>query len=120
MTNLSTTKPDSLKQQPFSHHDIFFKEFYSNPVDYLFKAVPGMSRELWEKTEKEVVAKGLLAKGGYMDVKERIREEGRQEGQQEGRQEVVRNMLQNKLETSLLSKVTGLSEKEIDKLKNGA
>lgn len=97
-------------------------------VDYLFKAVPCMSREVWEKAEKETVAKGLLAKGGYMDVKTRIREEGlmegmrkgRQEGQQESRQEVVRNMLRNKLETPLISKVTGLSEKEINKLKNGS
>lgn len=97
-------------------------------VDYLFKAVPGMSREVWEKAEKDAVAKGLLIKGGYMDVKERIREEGRQEGRQEGREEgrqdsrreVVRNMLQNNLETPLISKVTGLSEKEINKLKNGS
>ena len=85
-------------------------------VDYLFKAVPGMSREVWEQAEKGAVAKGLLAKGGYMDVKERIREEGRRESQRE----VVRNMLQNKLETPLISKVTGLSEKEINKLKNGS
>lgn len=89
-------------------------------VDYLFKAVPGMSRAVWEKAEKGAVAKGLIAKGGYMDVKKRIREEGRQEGQQESRREVVRNMLQNKLETPLISKVTGLSEKEIKKLKNGS
>ena len=89
-------------------------------VDYLFKAVPGMSREVWEKAEQRAVAKGLLGKGGYMDVKERIREEGRQEGQRESQREVVRNMLQNKLETPLISKITGLSEKEINKLKNGS
>ena len=109
----------------------FLKEFAGrrddlilSAVDYLFKAVPGMSRAVWEKAEQGAVAKGLLAKGGYMDVKERIREEGRQEGRQEGQREsqreVVRNMLQNKLETPLISKVTGLSEKEINKLKNGS
>ena len=89
-------------------------------VDYLFKAVPGMSRKVWEQAEQGAMAKGLLAKGGYMGVKERIREEGRQEGQRESRREVVRNMLQNKLETPLIAKVTGLSEKEINKLKNGS
>ena len=75
-----------------------------------------MSREVWEQAEKDAVAKGLLIKGGYMDVKERIREEGRQDS----RREVVRNMLQNNLKTPLISKVTGLSEKEINKLKNGS
>ncbi len=45
---------------------------------------------------------------------------GRREGRQEGRQEVVLNMLKKKLDTSLISEVTGLSEKAIKKLKNGS
>ena len=45
---------------------------------------------------------------------------GRQEGLQEGRQEVVLNMLQKKADISFISEVTGVSEQEIKKLKNGS
>ena len=58
-----------------------------------------------------------------MNVRERIREEGLQEGRQEGVQKVrqlVLKMLQEELDISLVSKVTGLSEEEIRKLKNGS
>ncbi len=36
---------------------------------------------------------------------------------QKDRQEVVLNMLKNRLDTTIICKVTGLSEKEINKLK---
>ena len=45
-------------------------------------------------------------------------QQGRIEGVQKGRQEVVSNMLKNHLDTSLICKVTGLSEEEIQKLKS--
>ncbi len=74
--------------------------------------------------------------GGYMNIREYIKEEGRQEGEQkgmlagmqkgklegkeEGRQEkerqVIANMFQKNLNVSLIADVTGLSEKEIKKL----
>ena len=54
------------------------------------------------------------------DVREIIKEKGRWEGERKGRQEVVLNMLKEKADISFISKVTGLSEKEIKKLKNGA
>ena len=58
------------------------------------------------------------------DVREIIREKGRWEGRQEGRQErdkeVVLNMLKEKADISFISKVTGLAEKEIKKMKNGS
>ena len=106
-----------------------------------------MKPEVWKEAEAEVIKEGLLKKGGHMDIKEYIAERarqegwqkgwkkgrlegqqagrlegqqaGRQEGQQVGRQEVVLNMLKNKMDTQLITKVTGLSEKEINKLKNG-
>ena len=61
-----------------------------------------------------------------MDIKEYFREEGRLEGRREGikqgmqkeRQQVVLNMLKKKLDTSLISEVTGLSEKEVRSFKN--
>ena len=62
------------------------------------------------------------------DVREIIKEKGRWEGEreglkkgrQEGRQEVVLNLLKKKTDISFISEVTGLSEKEIKKLKNGS
>ena len=62
------------------------------------------------------------------DVREIIKEKGRWEGErkglrkgrQEGRQEVVLNMLKKKLDISVISEVTGLTEKEIKKLKNSS
>jgi len=48
------------------------------------------------------------------------RQEGIQKGRQEERQQVVLNLLKEKIEVSFISKVTGLTEKEIKKLKNGA
>ena len=62
------------------------------------------------------------------DVREIIKEKGRwegerkgrREGRQEERQQVVLNMLQEKADIAFIAKVTGLSEKEIKKLKNGS
>ncbi len=66
------------------------------------------------------------------DVREIIKEKGRWEGRQEGRQEgdreglkkgqqeVVLNLLKEKADITFISKVTGLSEKTIRKLKNGS
>ena len=59
------------------------------------------------------------------DVREIIKEKGRWEGERKGRQEgrkernkeIVLNMLTEKADISFISKVTGLSEKEIQKLK---
>ena len=85
----------------------------------------------WKEAESLLVEEGILTKGGYMDAIERERWESRQEGRQEGiqeglekglqtgRQAVILNMLKEKLDLSVISKVTGLSEEEINKLKNG-
>ena len=100
--------------------------------DYFWATVPGMTEELWKKVENEACKKGIFSKGGYMNIREYIKEEGRQEGIQkgiqkgrqegiqEGRQQVVLNMIQKKLDASLISELTGLSEEEIKNLKNGS
>ena len=104
-------------------------------VEYL-RDTTGLKVEEWEKAEEELKGEGFLKIGGKtMDVLEIIKEKGRWEGRQEGRQEgwqkgrqegrlerdkeVILNMLKNKIDNKLISKVTGLSEKEIKKLKNG-
>lgn len=53
-------------------------------------------------------------------VEERGRIKGLRKGRQERNREVILNMLKEKLDISLVSKVTGLSAKEIEKLKNGS
>lgn len=105
-----------------------------NVADYLESALKESRkfRHLWKQVEKELVEEGIFQRGGFMDIREHIREKGIQEGmrkgirkgirkgRQEGRQEVVLNMLKEKTQVSFISKVTGLSKDEIRKLKNGA
>ncbi|MCZ0932438.1 MAG: Rpn family recombination-promoting nuclease/putative transposase [Oligoflexia bacterium] len=88
-----------------------------------------LDSKTWEKAEKLLIEAGILKQGGLMqDVREIIKEKGRWEGErkglkkgrQEGRQEVVLNMLKEKADIAFIAKVTGLSEKEIKKLKNGS
>ena len=70
---------------------------------------------------------------GFRDVEQEIRmegiqqgmQQGRQEGMQQGRQErnyeVVSNMLKKNTDVDFISEVTGMSVKEIKKLKkNGS
>ena len=101
-------------------------------------------KKLWNKAEQELIEQGIYKKGGYMNISEYMaekhrmkglrkgRREGRMEGLQEGRmeglqegrmerdKEVILNMLKKNLDIKLVSEVTGLSVKEIKKLKNGA
>ena len=69
----------------------------------------GGTMSLWQDTLAEEREQGL--KKGL--------QKGRQEGLQAGRQAVILNMLKEKADLSFISKVTGLSEEEINKLKNG-
>ena len=90
-----------------------------NMAEYLSKAYK-MKQGVWRKAEELAVKRGLLNKGGYMDIKKFIAERERHEGQQVERQRVVLNMLKNKMDIKIITKVTGLSEKEIKKLKKGS
>ena len=91
-------------------------------AEYLAKGYK-ISPEVWRKAETEAVQRGLLKKGGFMDIRKHIEERGHQKGWRkglkEGRQEVVLNMLKEKADIGFIRKVTGISEKEIKKLKNG-
>ena len=80
-----------------------------------------LDSKTWEEAEEQLIETGVLKQGGLMqDVREIIKEKGRWEGRKEGRKEVVLNMLKEKADISFISKVTGLSEKAIRKLKNGS
>ena len=73
----------------------------------------------------------LLAQYALADKEEELIKKGMERGRQEGiergiykgrseeRQAVILNMLKEKADLSFISKVTGLSEEEIKKLKNG-
>ena len=100
----------------------------------------GLEERAWKKAEVWLIEQGFLTEGGVMNIREQMKEqiseqirenarwegrqegrkEGRQEGLQEGRQQVILNMLKKKLDISLISEITGLSEKEIKKLQNGS
>ena len=115
------------------------RDLFAGLSNYLHKA-RGISFDLLKKVEKRAIKEGILKKGGYMNFTEEIKKEaklegwqkgqkegwqkGQKEGRQEGRQkrnkEIIFKMLKNKLDIPLISEVTGLSEKEIKKLKNGA
>ena len=91
------------------------KDLFVGLSNYLNKA-RGISFELLKKVEEKAIKEGILKKGGYMNFTEEIKKEAKQEGIQK----VVLSMLQEKADISFVSKVTGLSEDEIKKLKNGA
>ncbi len=95
-----------------------YPNFVLNIVDYLLEGYK-MKPEVWMEAEREAVRRGLLKKGGNMTIQEEIKERGRQEGRQSRDREVILNMLKEKFEISSISKVTGLPEAEIIKLKNG-
>ena len=91
--------------------------------NYLNKA-RGISSDLLKKVEKRAIKEGILKKGGYMNFTEEIKKEAKLEGWQKGQKEgikgVILKMLQKKTDISFISEVTGLSTKEIKKLKNGS
>ena len=78
---------------------------------------------LWEgavKLEKEESRKKGLQEGrqeGLQEGRQEGREEGRMEGRQERDRQVILNMLKENADMNFISKVTGLSSEEIQKLK---
>ncbi len=94
--------------------------------------------KLWSDVEFDLRSKGILKKGGYMNIRERLkeewthkgikkglmqgrqegREEGREEGLEEGKHEIVIKMLGKGLDAKAISSYTGLSEKDIKSIKS--
>ena len=102
----------------FDFFKVFSAEKWILAVAQYLKAA-GIKLKTWNKLENEAIKKGLLTKGGYMDIREEIRLEGKLEGRQEGRQEerqaLIRQMLQ-KGSIAQIAKLTGLTETDIKKL----
>ena len=99
------------------------KELILSLIRYL-QTAGGLRKVVWKEAEEQLMKDKILKGGTYMGVIESIREEGLQKGIQKGReegvQEVIVNMLKEKMNISIISKVTGLPEKEIKKFKNGS
>ncbi len=114
-------------------------------VDYVRHYSPGFSWRILSEIEARAIdkeeervmpplqisldeerAKGLklgLQKGrqeGLQKGLQKGRLEGQQEGRKEGQQELILKMLRKKADLSFISEVTGLSEQELKKLKNGS
>ena len=70
---------------------------------------------LWEGAVK--LEKEESRKKGLQEGRQEGREEGRMEGRQERDRQVILNMLKENADMNFISKVTGLSSEEIQKLK---
>ena len=101
-------------------------------IRYL-QSAGGLKKEVWKEAEKFLRKDNILTKGGnYMGAIESIREEGMQvglekgmqvgleKGLEKGKKKVALNLLEKNAELSFISEVTGLSVKEIEKLKDKA
>ncbi len=120
-------------------------------LEYLFDNT-GLDLKTWKEAEKLIIEAGILTRGGFMNIREIIKEKGRfegmllgrkkylqegmlageqkgrqegeqkgiEKGRQEGLRQVIANMFQENADIPFIAKVTGLSEKEIKKFKNGS
>ena len=74
-------------------------------------------RELYELRLKAIRDEINIRESGYIDGMKDGEEKGKKEGKKEGRNEIVKNMLKENLSIELISKLTSLSQEEIEKLK---
>jgi len=76
---------------------------------------PGLESLAWDKLKSEIIysldRKGLIEEGI---------EKGREEGIKKEKIQVILNMFREGFDISVISKVTGLSEKEVKKINNEA
>ena len=100
-------------------------------VNYIRQFDPRFNWEIIAEIENKVLkhkkeeAMPTLLEGALKLEKEEARkkghtaglQEGRQEGLQENQQKVILNMLKKRMDIDIISEVTGLSKKEIQKLK---
>ena len=133
-------KPSALKvQEIFSKFEDILKpltqaqrrEVVLKVLEYLFDNT-GLDLKTWKEAEKLIIEQGILTRGGIMDIREHIKEKGRLEGRLEGhlagkiegelkgreevRRQVIANMFHKNLDIPFIAEVTGLSEKELEKL----
>jgi len=108
-------------------------DFLTNPIDLEKKTFEDEDIEKARKTlnyistndeERLIIDKIIEGRNDYYSAKNIAREEGREEGLKEGldkglkegRIEIAKNMLKEGLDVNLISKLSGLSVKEIEEL----
>lgn len=69
--------------------------------------------EMRRKAEDLYLKEQAIKEGRDQGIKE-----GREEGRQDKQNEIIKNMLNENLDNSLIVKITGISEEEIEKIKN--
>ena len=60
------------------------EDFILYVLDYL-EALQVITVKSWQELEKELVLEGTFKKGGFMDIREEIRQKGWMAGKQEGK-----------------------------------
>ena len=94
-------------------------------VDYVRRYDPNFTWNIIQELEIQTVRKGErimtpLLQSSLDEAREEGMKKGRLEGRHERDKEVILNMLKKSADLSFISEVTGLSKKEINKLKNGS
>ena len=84
----------------FDFFKVFSAEKWILAVAQYLKAA-GIKLKTWNKLEKEAIKKGLLTKGGYMDIREEIRLEGKLEGMQKGIQQGMQKGIQQGIQQGM-------------------
>ncbi len=105
-------------------------------VDYVRRYDPNFTWDIIQELEIQTVRQGErimtpllqssldeareegMRKGRLAGKKEGM-SAGMEKGRQEGQKELILNMLKKSADLSFISEITGLSEEEINKLKNG-
>ncbi len=120
----------------FTEAELDMDEVVSDSISYV-ESYSRLSEsdfvKLWAEVERDLRSKGILKKGGYMNIRERLQEkwihegiqkglmQGKQEGREEGKEErdyeIVLKMLGKGLDAKTISSYTGLSEKDVNNIK---
>ena len=97
-----------------------FKYAFVEDIEVVLKNFLLALEEIKKLDGKGAITMSILQKREEKGMRRGMQEgrkEGRKEGRQEGVQKVARNLLKEGVEIALVAKCTGLSESEVEKLK---
>ena len=75
-------------------------------------------RELYELRLKAIRDEINIRESGYTDGMRDGMKDGMKDGEEKGKKEIAKNMLKENMPIEVISKLTGLSQEEIEKLKD--
>ncbi|HHV07275.1 MAG TPA: Rpn family recombination-promoting nuclease/putative transposase [Firmicutes bacterium] len=85
-------------------------------MSYVFGVGKNLGRTDVDRIIKEIETTYPEGSEAVMTIAEMLRAEGREEGREEGRLEVVKNAIKEGMELALISKLTGFSKEEVEKI----